>query len=157
MDVAFADDAGFDDDDWDHTIGGEHLCTWEEGVLLAHAAVVPRTIEIDGVAFSVGYVEGVAVRPGRQGSGLGTDVMRHAGDVIRASYELGVLGTGVHHFYERLGWERWHGQSWVRHPDGRLERTGDDDDGLMLLRFGPSAGVSLAGRIVCEWRPGDVW
>ena len=159
MDEAFADEGGFDDHDWEHTIGGEHVCEWspDGSVLLAHAAVVPRTIWIDDVPFSTGHVEGVAALPSCQGTGLGTVVMERAGDIIRSRYDLGVLGAGAWHFYERLGWERWAGTAWCRRPDGSLERTPDDEDGLMVLRFGPFSGVSLAGRIVCEWRAGDVW
>jgi aminoglycoside 2'-N-acetyltransferase I len=82
--------------------------------------------------------------------------MERIGELIRSGYELGVLGTDAYHFYERLGWERWRGQSWVRRPGG-LERTAWDDDGLMLLRTGPSAAIALDGSISCDERPGDVW
>ena len=38
-----------------------------------------------------------------------------------------------------------------------LIRTEDEDDGLMVLRCGPSADIDLAARIVCERRSGDDW
>jgi aminoglycoside 2'-N-acetyltransferase I len=151
--AAFED---WEDTDWEHTVGGTHVIAEEDGVLVAHAAVVERTIAVDGRPFSTGYVEGVAALPGRQGEGHGTRVMERAGALIRAGYALGVLGTDAHHFYERLGWERWQGESWVRRPGG-LERTAEDDDGLMVLRTGPSAAIALDGAIVCDERPGDVW
>ena len=41
---------------------------------------------------------------GGRGQGYGTAVMREVGTVVDAAFELGALGTGEHHFYERLGW-----------------------------------------------------
>jgi hypothetical protein len=38
-----------------------------------------------------------------------------------------------------------------------LVRTPDEDAGIMVLRFGPSAGVDLAAPISCEARTGDDW
>jgi aminoglycoside 2'-N-acetyltransferase I len=150
-------DGEFGDEDWDHTVGGWHVLVLEgDDDVLAHAAVVPRTIEVGSRAFQAGYVEGVATRPGRQGEGHGSAAMAAAGELVRTHFELGVLSTGRWSFYGRLGWERWAGPSWVRRADG-LERSEDDDDGLMVLRFGPSAGVDLAAPITCEERPGDDW
>jgi aminoglycoside 2'-N-acetyltransferase I len=83
--------------------------------------------------------------------------MRRATDHIREQYELGVLGTGEQHFYERLGWERWQGRSFVRGNDGTVSSTAEEDPWLMVLRTGPSAAMPLTGTLTCEWRPGDVW
>ncbi|MDJ0768677.1 MAG: GNAT family N-acetyltransferase [Ilumatobacter sp.] len=155
MDAAFAGD--FSDDDWAHTIGGVHAVVADAaGAVLAHASVVARTITVGGAAFRAGYVEGVATLPDRQGEGLGSMAMEAIAEHLRGVYQLGVLGTGEWHFYERLGWERWQGMTWVRRAAG-LERTEDDDDGIMVLRFGPSAAAELTADIVCEERPGDVW
>mgnify|MGYP006361481155 CR=1 FL=1 len=78
-------------------------------------------------------------------------------DLIRAGFELGALGTGRHSFYERLGWERWQGPTFVRTAEGDVRRTEEDDDGVMVLRTGPTADVDLTGPLVCEERPGDDW
>ena len=47
-----------------------------------------------------------------------------------------MLGTGEQHFYERLGWERWAGRSFVRGTDGAVTATADEDPWLMVLRTG---------------------
>jgi len=154
MDAAFDD---FTDDDLDHGLGGTHWLIEADGRVVAHASVVERRIELDGLPLRTGYVEAVAVEPERQGTGLGTLVMRRATDHIRERYELGVLGTGEQHFYERLGWERWAGRSFVHGVDGAVTATADEDPWLMVLRTGPSAGLPLSGTLTCEWRPGDVW
>ena len=153
-DRAFGD--RFHDTDWDHALGGWHALALEGADLLAHAALVDRVLHVGGRRFRAGYVEAVATEPGQQGTGLGSLVMAPLGAVIRAETELGALSTGAHGFYERLGWERWRGPTYVRR-DGRPVRTPEEDDGVMVLRHGPSSGVDLGADITCEQRSGDDW
>lgn len=148
-------DDGFSDDDWDHTLGGWHLLAMDKG-LLAHAAVVERVLDVGGRALRAGYVEGVATTPTRQGEGLGSLVMRRVGQLLVDEFEVGALSTGRHAFYERLGWERWRGPTFVRDVP-KLVRTADEDDGIMVLRYGTTKGLDLRLPISCETRPGDDW
>ena len=103
-----------------------------------------------------GYVEAVATAPAVQGGGVGTLVMEDVGAIIRGVYQLGTLGTGAHRFYERLGWETWPGQAFVRTPAG-LVRTSDDEGYIMILRTSTTPVLDPSAAISCEWRPGDVW
>ena len=155
LDVAFGGD--FSDQDWDHTLGGDHVIVEDDGVLVAHAAVVGRVLEIDGAAWNTGYVEGVATLPGRQGKGFGALTMTEAMTLLRRRYALGALSSELHAFYERLGWERWQGPTFVRRSDGELVRTAEEDDGVMVLRFGASADVDMTSAIACGARAGDDW
>jgi aminoglycoside 2'-N-acetyltransferase I len=152
--AAFDDD--FSEDDWDHTRGGHRIVAFDGDDPVAHAAVVPRTLHVAARPFVTGYVEGVATRADRRHERLGTTVMRAANDVIRARCELGALSTALPGFYELVGWERWRGPSYVREGGDRV-RTPDEDDGLMVLRFGPSASIELTAAIECERRSGDDW
>ncbi len=154
LDEAFGGD--FSEDDWDHALGGWHAVVLEGERVVSHAAVVPRVLEVAGRAFATGYVEGVATLPGREREGLATAALSALDPAIRGNFELGALSTGSHGLYERLGWERWHGPTFARHGD-RLIRTEEDDDGLMVLRFGPSEKVALDSSICCDDRPGDAW
>ncbi len=154
MDAAFAGE--FDDDDWHHALGGWHVIAGDPDEPVAHAAVVPRTLDVGGRAVRAGYVEAVGTTPHRQGRGLGSQVMRRVGDVLAAEFDLGALATGRHGFYGRLGWERWRGPTFALHGD-RLVRTVDDDGALMVLRLGPTAGLDLTLPIACMGRPGDDW
>jgi aminoglycoside 2'-N-acetyltransferase I len=154
LEDAFED--GFSSDDWAHTIGGHHVTVSEAARLVAHAAVVPRTIYIGDEALNAGYVEGVATTPDRQRRGLGSRVMSELATTIRSLYAIGVLSTDRSSFYERLGWERWRGPSYVR-SGGNLLRTADEDEGLLVLRFGASAGIPLDQAIACDSRTGDDW
>ncbi len=154
LDAAF--DGAFGDDDWAHALGGTHAIVETDGIVVAHASVVPRALDAGGRVLRAGYVEAVAVLPARQRTGLGTAVMRALAPIV-ADYELGALSTGEWHFYERLGWERWRGPTWVRFADGRLERTPDDDDSLMVLRTPRTPPLDLSAPLTCEARRGDVW
>ena len=64
LDDAF--DGDFSDDDWHHTLGGWHVTVVDDHVVVSHAAVVPRLLDLSGGSFAAGYVEGVATaRRGR--------------------------------------------------------------------------------------------
>ena len=148
----------FDEHDWEHTLGGAHVLVVDDGEPVAHGAVVPRVRVAGGRELRTGYVEGVATRGDRLGAGLGTAVMRAAGRVVQERYELGALadGSGIPGFYQRLGWETWPGPTFVAGPEG-LVRTEEDDGGILVLRTPATAGLELAGPLVCDWRAGDVW
>lgn len=154
LDAAFG--SRFTENDWAHALGGRHVLALDGDELIAHAAVVDRVLEIAGRPWRTGYVEAVATLPARQGEGIGSAVMREVDELMRARYQLGALSTGRHGFYERLGWERWRGPTWVRQSAGRV-RTPGEDEGVMVLRFGPSLAVELTADISCEARPGDDW
>ncbi|MPZ23668.1 MAG: GNAT family N-acetyltransferase [Dehalococcoidia bacterium] len=152
--AAFED--GFTDDDWDHTLGGLHVIIEDGDAIVAHAAVVPRTLKIAGRPVRAGYVEGVATDATRQRQGLGSLAMSELARVLRREFEMGALSSDRHHFYERLGWQRWRGPTYVRDGD-RIIRTAHEDDGIMALVFGPTEQMDLTAPIICEARSGDDW
>jgi aminoglycoside 2'-N-acetyltransferase I len=86
MDEAFHDDhdpdEAFNDDDWQHALGGTHVVLDVDGEILAHASVVERRLQIGELGLRTGYVEAVATSPARQGEGFGK--LRDAGEIIRA-------------------------------------------------------------------------
>jgi aminoglycoside 2'-N-acetyltransferase I len=129
--------AAFTPDDVDHAMGGVHWAAEAGRRIVAHASVVERLLEADGRPMRTGYVEA-------------------AGEHIRAEFELGALSTAVHRLYERHGWERWHGPTFVR-TDGGLVRTRDEDGGIMVLRTSRTPPLGLTEGLSCEWRAGDAW
>ena len=162
---AFGDDeeSRFDDHDWQHALGGLHILAALDGEIVAHASVVPRELHVAGRPLHTGYVEAVGVAPARQRRGLGSLVMRAAGEHILERYQLGTLGTGEQGFYERLGWRTWRGPTFVRPREGVAGddlpdvRTPDEDGGIMVLLTPATRDLDLDAPISCEWRPGDVW
>lgn len=156
--AAFADDADgrFSEDDWQHALGGMHFLGEQDGALVAHAAVVDRTLFVAGLPIRTGYVEAVAVAPQHQALGHGTELMRAVTAYVDERYELGALGTGSQHFYQRLGWHIWRGPSSVRTSAGEVATP--DEDGYIMVRLTPrSPALDVTSAIACEWRPGDVW
>jgi aminoglycoside 2'-N-acetyltransferase I len=156
--AAFGDDPeeAMTEDDWGHALGGAHFLLELDGEIVAHAAVVARTLEIDGRPLLTGYVEAVATAVGHQSRGLGSRLMSDVGAYIGERFELGALGTGRHQFYERLGWRTWQGPSWVRSPEGP-RRTPGDDGYILVLATPASPPLDFGAPISCDWRPGDVW
>jgi aminoglycoside 2'-N-acetyltransferase I len=151
------------DEPWDaywESIGpGTHVLAEEpERGIVAHAAIVERLLYPGDATLRTGYVEAVAVCPDLQRSGLGTEVMEVIDRLVDEGYELGALGTGSQPFYARLGWVAWQGQTWIRNRDGSLQRSPDEDGGIMV-RITPQtpAGLDLTRPIAVDWRPGEVW
>ena len=155
--AAWADDPeAFTEDDWEHALGGVHFLVEEGGEILAHASVVERELHADGHPLTTGYVEAVATSPSHQRRGHGSAVMREVGEHVDESFPLGALDTGLAAFYERLGWVRWQGPTFVRTHAG-LVRTAEDD-GNVFVRLTPTTPqLDLSAPISCEWRAGDVW
>jgi aminoglycoside 2'-N-acetyltransferase I len=155
--AAFASpDDAMTESDWEHALGGTHLVLEVDGVIACHAAVVEREIHAGERVLRAGYVEAVATLPALQGRGLGTHLMTAVGALIRDTFEIGVLGTGVQRFYERLGWRTWPGPSFVRAPEG-LRPTPDEDGYIMVLATPTTPPLDPVARLSCDWRPGDAW
>ncbi len=151
---AFGDELA--EEDWQHALGGWHVLAERDAEVVAHAAVVPRELHVEGVPLRTGYVEAVATEPALQRGGLGSAVLATATRLVQDHFELGALSTGVHGFYERAGWERWQGPVFVRAAAGPVRRP-DEDGAVMVLRFGRSATIALTAPISCEPRAGDDW
>ena len=156
--AAFAkdEDGALTEDDWQHALGGTHFVAQVGATIVAHAAVVERSLHVAGVPIRTGYVEAVATLPELHGRGHGTALMREVDALIERDFDLGALGTGSQGFYERLGWQIWRGPSSVRMPAGD-ERTPDEDGYIMVLVTPRTPAIDLEAPISCEWRPGDVW
>jgi aminoglycoside 2'-N-acetyltransferase I len=133
-----------------------HALVRENGAIVAHAAVVPRTLVADERRLAVGYVEAVASAEAVRGQGHARRAMQVVNDIIQSAYDLGALSTGVWDFYAQLGWRRWQGPTFVDAPEGRV-RTPDDDDSTMVLLTERTADLALTAELTCDWRPGDVW
>lgn len=141
--------------DWEHALGGHHAIARLDSRPVGHAAVVPRTLLVDGEPVAAGYVEAVATAVEVQGLGIGSAVMSRIGEVVTERFALGALSTYRPSFYARLGWLRWRGPSYVV-AGARWRRTADEDDGIMVLP-GRLAGVDLTASIACRERSGDCW
>jgi len=149
-------DGNFTDEDWAHTIGGVHALIQDRRGIVSHGAIVARSVLCDGHSLCVGYLEAVATRPDQRRHGYASRVLRKLGEIIARDYDIGALSTSLQAVYAPLGWESWHGPSYVQTPHRRV-RTADEDGGLMVLRTPRTPPVNIGGDIVADWRTGDVW
>ena len=141
--------------DWEHCLGGMHALAYEDGVLVAHAALVSRRLLHAGRTLRAGYVEGVAVSARARRRGLGGVVMAPLEQLGRAAFDVVALASSdaALAFYTARGWQPWQGPTSALTPDG-VVRTPDCDDCLFVL---DAAGLDVEGELTCDWRAGDLW
>jgi len=149
-------DGRFSDHDWDHTFGGVHILRSVDGTIVAHGAVVGRTLWLGERPLRVGYLEAVATWPEHQGRGHGSAVVEALDAIVVERYELGGLSTGRAAFYERLGWLPWRGPLAVRTEDGDVA-TPEERSAVLVLPTPRMPEPDLDATLVCDRRPGDVW
>jgi aminoglycoside 2'-N-acetyltransferase I len=153
LDLAYEGD--FTDEDWEHTFGGQYFIGFLGGAIMAHGSVVPRNMFIDGKSVTTGYVEAIAVSPTHWRQGFGTQLMTQVTVFCQDHYELSMLSTDENHFYERIGWLQFLGESFTRNGDYEV-RTAEEDEGLMFLP-GKKSDITQIRRAVCDARSGDAW
>lgn len=145
----------YDDTAWEHCLGGIHFLLRYQGRLVSHGSLVPRRFVQAGRELNGVYGESMATVKELQGSGLGTVVAALATAHIRLHYEIGAFGASKYHFYERLGWRRWQGPTFVLTEDGPRPAAPDRGSVMALLPAGST--VDLAADLATDWRSGDIW
>ncbi|MFC7934011.1 GNAT family N-acetyltransferase [Streptomyces cinereoruber] len=155
LDTAF--EGGFDDEDWDHTLGGVHAWIEDEEGIAAHGAVVMRRLLHAGRSHRVGYVEGVAVRADLRRRGLGGAVMAELERVIDGAYAFGALSASDEGaaLYRARGWRVWEGRVEALSPTG-IVRLPEEEGGVFLRPAGGRVLPGPAAPLVFDWRDGDV-
>jgi aminoglycoside 2'-N-acetyltransferase I len=154
---AFGD--GFRSHDWLHGVGGVHVMITEGDDLLAHAAVVSRTLRHQDDVLPTGYVEAVAVRGDQQGRGLGRLVMDHAESIIRTHHDIGALNAveTAAPFYAGRGWRPWIGPTQADSPSGVIDTYDRADRIFLLTQAGSPRDFVESIPLICDWRVGDLW
>ena len=144
------------DEDWDHALGGMHAMLWEGPELIGHASVIQRQLLYGGRAWRTGYVEAVAVREDRRGSGHGGTLMDALERIIRGAYEAGALGSTDEGaaFYAARGWLRWLGPCSALTPEGIVRTPGEEGS---IYVFPVSHPLDISRELTCDWREGDAW
>jgi aminoglycoside 2'-N-acetyltransferase I len=142
----------FGDADWEHALGGMHALVLEDGVLVAHGALVLRRMLHGGRALRCGYVEAVATDPDRRRRGHGHAVMS-ALEALAPAYDLLALCSSEagRPLYAARGWALWRGLTSALTPDG--PRPTPDEDSIYVL----GGTVDLDAPLACDWREGDLW
>lgn len=145
----------YEDIAWHHCLGGTHFLLRYKGVLASHVSLVPRLLEQDGREYRGVYGESMATIPELQGKGIGSIVAAMATADILLHYEIGAFAASKYHFYERLGWRKWSGQTYVKSGTGK--EPASPDRGAVMALLPEGSAIDPDGELVTDWREGDIW
>jgi len=124
---------------FEYLSGSMHVVASFDGRLVGHACWTTRLFAPDDrEPLRTAWVDAVVVAPSLQRRGIGTALMRRLAEETE-DFELRGLGTEAMAFYERLGWERWHGPTPGVHHDPL--------DTLMILRTDRTPSLDPTGII----------
>lgn len=86
--------------------------------LVSSVQIVRRWVRLNGQTVPMAGIANVCTLPEYRGRGFSTRLLREAHGVIDSEdFLFGLLFTGIHDFYARLGWERLPASSWVAVPE----------------------------------------
>jgi aminoglycoside 2'-N-acetyltransferase I len=147
----------FGEESWAHALGGVHVLATVDGELAGHAAVVQRQLVAGPHTLRTGFVEAVATAAALRRRGVGSAVMAEVERLVTGGHELGALsasedGRGL---YAARGWVPWTGPLAALTPDGVVPAP--DEAVFVLPTPATPPGLDPAGRLVCDWRRGELW
>jgi aminoglycoside 2'-N-acetyltransferase I len=155
LDAAFL--GHFDDDDWSHALGGVHVLATVDGELAGHASVVGRHLIAGEQTLRTGYVEAVGTGEAHRRRGIASAVMQTAERLVAGGFELGALAASEDgaRLYRHRGWLPWRGSLAGLTPAGIVDTP---DEQVFVLPTPATRGeLDLEGRLVCDWRRGELW
>jgi GNAT superfamily N-acetyltransferase len=135
--------------------GGRHFLAYRSSELVSHAVVTTRWAQPEGhEVLRTAYVDAVSTLPVYQSQGYASVTMRQlAADI--GDYEIGCLQTDRPTFYERLGWEVWHGPLAGRSEQGSIPTP--DQRGVMVLRLPRTPLLDIEMELTIECQPERIW
>jgi len=132
-----------------------HVLGYFDGSLVSHALWVTRYLQAGtNPMMRTAYVEAVATEPAYRNRGFAAAIMKSLAHEIR-NYDLAALSPFSVTYYERLGWELWHGSLFIRTENGLLRSP--DDEEVMILRLFKTPDLDLSAPLSAEWREGELW
>ncbi|MGW3151212.1 MULTISPECIES: GNAT family N-acetyltransferase [Streptomyces] len=149
-------DGEFDDEDFEHGLGGIHALVHDGSGLAAHGSVVMRRARHRGRWLRVGHVEAVGVRPDVRRAGLGGRVMEALERFVDRAYDLGALSASDDgaRLYAARGWRPWTGRVSALSPEGVVHLP--EEEGSVYLRPALAGPLDPGHGLVFDWRDGDV-
>ncbi|GAP09476.1 predicted acetyltransferase [Bellilinea caldifistulae] len=136
-------------------VGATHVLGYHNGLLASHALWVTRDLQVgNSPLLRTAYIEALATDPAYRGRGFATAIMKRVADEIQ-DYELAALSPSSVAFYERLGWELWHGPLFIRTQTDLLPSP--DQEQVMILRLPKTPPLDLNAPLSAEWREGELW
>ena len=136
--------------------GGLHFVAYQDQLLISHAMVTTRWLQPEGFPLlKTAYIDAVATLPAYQGQGYGSAVMRRVAEDIDREYLIACLETDKTGFYERLGWQTWHGPLAGRSDAGLIPTP--EQRGIMILRLSQTPRLDLDSVLTIECQTRRIW
>jgi len=136
--------------------GGWHFIAYHAEELVSHAMVTTRWLQVnDQPLLKTAYVDAVATLPTYQGQGYGSALMRQLASDIDREYAIACLETERETFYERLGWQTWHGPLAGRSEQGLIPTP--DQHGIMVLQLSQTPLLDLDSALSIECQTERIW
>jgi aminoglycoside 2'-N-acetyltransferase I len=140
---------------FDTFVDATHVLGYFEGSLVSHALRVTRYLQAGtNPMMRTAYVEAVATEPAYHNRGFATSIMKCLVSEVQ-DYNVAALSPASVAYYERLGWERWHGALFIRTENGLLLSPPDEE--VMIFRLSKTPTLDLSAPLSAEWREGELW
>jgi aminoglycoside 2'-N-acetyltransferase I len=140
---------------WEHCLGGVHYLLRYGDQLVAHGALVPRDLRQGGKVLHGVYGESMATLKDWRRRGFGSVIVAMATAEIRRNYDIGVFAASKYEFYQRLGWQKWRGPTFVETEHG-IEAKGPER-GAVMFRLPDNSDVDPDADLTTLSRSGDDW
>lgn len=135
---------------------GLHFLAYHNELLVSHAVVTTRWLQTkDQPLLKTAYIDAVATLPAYQGFGYGSALMRQLASDIDREYVIACLETEPETFYERLGWQIWHGPLAGRSERGLIPTP--EQRGVMVLRLSQTPILDFDSMLTIESQTGRIW
>lgn len=131
-----------------------------DGKIVSAVQIVRRTIRVRGQKVSIAGIANVATHPQHRGQGYSTRLMEEAQSVIdEEDFVFGLLFTGIHDFYRRLGWHAMPDGEWIAGTapgdlSGWSFRESEEADLQLVMRWYEEFNTHHSGSVV---RDEDYW
>jgi len=122
----------------------------DDGRLVSHVGMLTRDVEVDGTPTTIGGIGGVKTHPDARGRGYASAALQTAAafftDDLGVAFILLVCLPPTVPYYERLGWQRFHGRLLVAQPGGTIPFTTNLPMALAARAAAPLDGtINLCG------------
>ena len=136
-------------------VDATHVLGYYNDLLVCHALWVTRYLQAGtNPMMRTAYVEAVATEAKYRSRGFASAVMKHLVGEVQ-EYDLAALSPFSVEYYQRLGWELWHGPLFIRTKHNLVPSL--DEEEVMIFRLPKTPLLDLTASLSAEWRKGELW
>jgi aminoglycoside 2'-N-acetyltransferase I len=135
-------------------VDATHVLGYYNDSLVCHALWVTRYLQAGtNPMMRTAYLEAVATEANYRSRGFASAVMKQLVGEVQ-EYDLAALSPFSVEYYQRLGWELWHGPLFIRRKDNLVPSL---DEEVMIFRLPKTPLLDLTASLSAEWRKGELW